>query len=65
MIRHYAVNVTAEETGQTTHHTTDSEQIVIQDRHPYYIYNCTVAAVTVGPGPHDTIGVRTREAGTV
>lgn len=31
--------------------------------HPYYTYVCTVFAVTVGPGPGNSINVTTREAG--
>ena len=45
--------------------TTNTTSITIGFLHPYYTYNCTVVAVTIGPGPFSTvITVRTAEDGT-
>ena len=45
-------------------YSTQSTAIVIRDLHPFYLYNCTVTAFTVGEGPSSAIiGVRTEEAG--
>ena len=65
IIRHYTVNVTETETGRRLPtFTTESTQITVTNLHPYYIYYCSVAAVTVAESPHSaTIGVQTREAG--
>lgn len=64
VIQHYAVNITEVETGRKLHFTTESTQITVTDLHPYYIYNCSVSAVTVAESPHSAnIGVQTREAG--
>ena len=64
VIRHYTVNVTETETQRKLQFTTESTQITVTDLHPYYIYNCSVAAVTVAESPHSAnIGVQTREAG--
>ena len=64
VIQSYNVNVTEIETGRKLRYSTQSTAIVIRDLHPFYLYNCTVTAVTVGEGPSSAIiGVRTEEAG--
>ena len=63
-IQRYNVNVTEVETGRKLRYSTQSTEIVIQNLHPFYLYNCTVSAFTVAEGPYSTvIGVRTEEAG--
>ena len=63
-IREYRVNVTEEETGRMFQLTSNTTSIAIGSLHPYYTYNCTVVAVTIGPGPFSTvITVRTAEDG--
>ena len=63
-IREYRVNVTEVETGRMFQVTTNTTSITIDSLHPYYTYNCTVVAVTIGPGPFSTvITVRTAEDG--
>ena len=63
-IREYRVNVTEEETGRMFQLITNTTSITIGSLHPYYTYNCTVVAVTIGPGPFSTvITVRTAEDG--
>ena len=63
-IREYRVNVTEEETGRMFQLITSTTSITIGSLHPYYTYNCTVVAVTIGPGPFSSvITVRTAEDG--
>ena len=63
-IREYRVNVTELETGRMFQLSTNTSSITIGSLHPYYTYNCTVVAVTIGPGPFSSIiTVRTDEAG--
>ena len=63
-IHEYIVNVTEVETGRMFQLSTNTTSIIIGSLHPYYIYNCTVVAVTIAPGPFSTvITVRTDEAG--
>ena len=63
-IREYRVNVTEVETGRMFQLITNTTGITIGSLHPYYTYNCTVSAVTIGPGPFSTvITVRTAEDG--
>ena len=64
VIRGYNVNVTEIETGRKLRYSTQSTAIVIRALHPFYLYNCTMTAFTVGEGPSSAIiGVRTEEAG--
>jgi len=63
VIRSYRVNVTEVETGRMLRYSTESTEIVIRNLHPFYLYNCTVTAVTVDEGPYSAvIGARTEEA---
>ena len=63
-IREYRVNVTEVETGRMFQLITNTTGITIGSLHPYYTYNCTVSAVTIGPGPFSpAITVRTDEDG--
>ena len=63
-IREYRINVTEEETGRMFQLITSTTSIAIGSLHPYYTYNCTVVAVTIGPGPFSTvITLRTAEDG--
>ena len=64
VVRSYRVNVTEVETGRKLRYSTESTEIVIRNLHPFYLYNCTVTAVTVDEGPYSAIiGARTEEAG--
>ena len=51
MIRHYIVNVTELETGNSFLHTSADTEITIFSLHPFYNYAFTVVAVTVAEGP--------------
>lgn len=64
-IQVYVVNVTEERTERMFHSMAETTEIVVMDLHPYYLYSCSVAAVTVDTGPHSAvITVRTEEDGT-
>ena len=52
IIRHYIVRVVVENTEEMFTLSTTHQQITIESLHPYYIYNFSVSAVTVAPGPY-------------
>ena len=49
-IRKYHIYVHEVETGTQTRHTSTDRQTVIHSLHPYYTYECKVAAYTIGEG---------------
>ena len=51
MIRHYIVNMTELETGNSLTHTSADTKITMFSLHPFYTYTITVVAVTVAEGP--------------
>ena len=52
-ILYYTVQVTEVETGQQlVSRSTSDTQITFINLHPYYIYEFTVAAYTIGIGPY-------------
>ena len=55
MIRSYLINVTVVETGSFFQNTSETTALNISGLHPYYTYNLTVAAVTIGPGPYGVV----------
>jgi len=55
IIRHYTVRVVVEDTGEEFTINSADPQITIQSLHPYYIYNFSVSAVTVSPGPYSDL----------
>ena len=63
IIREYRITFTELETGRKWNTTTN--RLVYEERglHAYYEYQCSVAAVTVGAGPAQTITVRQPEDG--
>ena len=63
-IQEYRVTISEYETGATFNYSTETTELVVGSLHPYYIYNCSVQAVTIDPGPPTVILVRTLEAGT-
>ena len=54
IIRHYQVNVTEIDTGTNFVFIAISNDLVINDLHPYYTYDVFVAAFTVDIGPYST-----------
>ena len=66
IIRGYVINITAIESGQQLQFTSNTTSLVIDDLHPYYTYNCIVAAFSIGTGPFSEISrVQLPEDGTV
>ena len=51
MILYYLVNVTEQETGSTFGHVSLRTNFTLFGLHPYYNYQITTTAVTIGPGP--------------
>ena len=51
-IREYRVNISERETGKRFHLVTAAASVTVPTLHPFYTYNCTVAAFTVEEGPH-------------
>ena len=51
MIRGYTINVTGVLSGQTRQFETEDTRLTVESLHPYYSYNCSVAARTIGLGP--------------
>ena len=51
LIRGYTVNVTGVLSGQTQQFETEETWLTVESLHPYYSYNCSVAARTIGLGP--------------
>lgn len=65
MIRSYHINISVTETGSKFQLTSETNALDISSLHPYYTYNITVAAVTIGPGPYSGIlNIRMPEDGT-
>ena len=54
IIRRYTVIVEEMETGSINLYVTDELHIIIDELHPFYTYNCSVAAQTIGLGPFST-----------
>ena len=52
MIRYYRVRVSEIETGTSMFVTSNETEITISDLHPYYTYECNVAAFTIDLGPY-------------
>lgn len=51
-------------TGAIYTNHTSTQFIALNYLHPYYLYNCSVAAVTVSTGPFsDTVTIQTAQAG--
>ena len=55
VIRNYCINISVAETGSVFQLTSETTALNISGLHPYYTYNLTVAAVTIGPGPFGAV----------
>ena len=65
-LREYRITINEVETSilRTISSDSDVTEAIVGPLHPYYTYNCTILAVTVGEGPPSTvITVRTEEDG--
>ena len=52
IIREYRVNITERETGRTYYLTTAATSLTAPSLHPFYTYDCKVAAFTIAQGPY-------------
>ena len=52
IIREYRVNITERETGRTYYLTTAATSLTVPSLHPFYTYDCKVAAFTIAQGPY-------------
>ena len=51
-------------TGTTLYYNVTNTEITVSSLHPYYSYECRIAAVTVSMGPFSTaLTVTTKQAG--
>ena len=64
IIQYYTVRVSERETGRFFSYFAIDSDITLDDLHPFFNYECTVAAYTTTNGPFsDIISVQTEEAG--
>lgn len=64
IIQYYLADIRELETGRFWDFVAVDEDLQIGSLHPYYTYECTVAAFTIGTGPYtNSITVLTDEAG--
>ncbi len=50
-IRGYLINITALDTGLVHQQTSPVTMATVSSLHPFYTYNCSIAAFTVSTGP--------------
>lgn len=63
ILRYYVVEITERETGSIFDVIAIDQDLHFGSLHPYYNYDCRVAAYTTGSGPYtDAIAVQTAEA---
>ena len=57
VIREYRLNITEDATGIVFHYTTSASirELVIGPLHPFYVYHCSVVAITVEQGPYTSV----------
>ncbi len=66
LIQYYTITVTEEDTGRVIHFQSLSTKLWVQHLHPFYMYTCSVAALTVDVGPFSSpITVTTLESRTL
>lgn len=64
IIQYYSIELTENNTGLVYVYNSSLEDRVITGLHPYYIYECTVAAVTILTGPFSPpVTIQTKEDG--
>ena len=65
VIVHYQIKVFNTETLSTTEYTSQVTSLSLTNLHPYYNYNCSIAAVTVAVGVATNIAFQMPEDGMV
>ena len=65
IIRSYYLSVVELETGRVRLFTTNNTDrvLIVNLLHPFYTYNCTIGAYTIGPGPSISVSVQTLPEG--
>ena len=54
IIRYYMIRVSELETGTSFFVTSNETEVTVPELHPYYTYECNVAAYTIDLGPYST-----------
>lgn len=62
IIQSYAVHILEMQTGRFWRIYSVESTILVGALHPYYVYECNVAAITVRAGPFANVNIRTNEA---
>ena len=65
LISYYVVSLYSIETYETSQYNTSEASIQLTSLHPFYNYECYVAAVTVGPGPNKVTTFQMAEDGII
>lgn len=55
IIRYYHVHIVEAETGRVFQLTSNTTSIYVYELHPFYTYQCRIAAFTVGLGPYSNM----------
>ena len=65
IIQAYNITLTEAETGRQLNFQEEGTEsvLVVNFLHPYYTYQCSISAVTIGPGPAAYINVTTHQDG--
>ena len=64
IIQQYVIQITEVDTGRRFTETSNSTAIIVESLHPFYSYNCRVAAETIEVGPYSSpITVQLNEDG--
>ena len=62
IIQYYIVYVSETNTGRSWTFYSVDPSLLVSALHPYYVYECDIAAITVGTGPFAVVTVQTNEA---
>ena len=55
IISQYVIHIVEDDTSATTLYYSNTTNKTVNGLHPYYIYKCSVAAVTVDIGPYTPV----------
>jgi len=63
----YNITITEAETGRVTYFQKEGTEslLIVNFLHPYYTYQCSISAETVGPGPPAFASVTTHQEGKI
>ena len=63
IIQYYVVHVSETNTGRFWTFYSVDPSLLVSALHPYYVYECDVATITIGTGPFANVTIQTNEAG--